>query len=1060
MKVSKEEVVMSGIYRCLLGIALLVFVVLPAQVVADPRIGDRYTLPAKGSVECTSTVMNEIAAAFNTQGYWVLDDLVHQIGEFNLGLWAPFLYIFVVFFGLIQMAMGMPPRTYMWWIFGPIIYDWLLFTPVEEARKGVCWNVGTSKQTQAEVWRLAEVGFVNLNDIENRAKGYSIEKGPNEGARYIPMVFAWFDDLISDQIEFLVAWSGITRQIKNPNGTTYMHNQPSSITSKSDGDVNPWAILTNSKWPMLEDITASTLHNADLREALSRFMASECGDKLSEFIDKGAYASSGAARGVKLPESVFVDCNGATETIGGNAGYKKILNALKTQWVPYPEELKRMLYPVGKDESGSFVNFSSATKQFSEVLTKDTSPMQINCAQFLYLIMQGFRWESGHAYNQVIARASEHKLTAEVVTYDFLYGWRIGKENSVSLTIKEQQQFVQNLILLYMMRNEFRMVTAPADRKYTSSERAENYVNLNAATVGSKNKFGELYMWAKLMPYMQGVALYFLSAMYPFACMLMIIPGWHKVILTWMGFYAWAKSWDAGFAVVMSLERNIWAMVGNTHDAAEINERVYQQRLAGTIKLQEGVTDAGGTCDMPNLVGCLIPDVIDQGEVGAEGDTQAFTSAIRTFDYGMLLTSRLDLDLANAYYIYLMSALYFAVPAVTGQILLGAKAGIAGMLTQGVSGVAQQTGSGAGMGYQGELSTDTANNQAVASQEGFAKSLRNGGFAQRALEAGSASAKTEQTSAGASAMGSLVGVEQGMNAQNWDMHDAALKNVVGAVTGVVETGQDVKNKVGNKKAPTPPSSGSSVVGGGAGGGAGGGVGGGVGGVGGGAASTGLQNTADQILQHLKASAGGQSWPQIFNTGLRAAAAGAGAGIAYGKGQSSFAFSKDQADYTASGAIAGAESRLVGFQSGRYGEVAQQAAAEKQWVASRRLGRQMAGTMSAMGIFPNSFTAGPKPTSVNGMLGLGMGDTTSWNAVKQGDFYGFGVQGEYNKNVGQISGYKDQIGETAGYFTEGANFKGTIGVSKEEIGRSFKDTFSSDDNMFKEPTGTFRQVEKK
>ncbi|NLF25885.1 MAG: hypothetical protein GX589_09555, partial [Deltaproteobacteria bacterium] len=217
---------------------------------------------------CTASVMNQIAAAFATQGYWVQADLIYQLGSTDLGLWTPLLYIMAVFSGLIMMAMGQPPRIYMWFLLGPAIYNWLLFTPTERA--GVSWIVANHVQDQKEVWKLAEVGLINSNEIIRQGLTPDADNGPESRAS-IAMPFAWYDDLISAQIQFLVGWSGIYRREDSKGGSTNISAESAGGGALRGGKNAAWHILTNSKWPILDNITASSVHNQDLRESFVTF---------------------------------------------------------------------------------------------------------------------------------------------------------------------------------------------------------------------------------------------------------------------------------------------------------------------------------------------------------------------------------------------------------------------------------------------------------------------------------------------------------------------------------------------------------------------------------------------------------------------------------------------------------------------------------------------------------------------------------------------------------------------------------------------------------------------
>ncbi|MDC0359047.1 hypothetical protein OAO01_09545, partial [Oligoflexia bacterium] len=117
---------------------------------------------------CPAAAFTAVGAAFETIGYWVQADLIDYLTMTSFGLWAPMLYILAAFGGMIGMAMGAPPKTYLWFFIGPAIYAWLLDT--RTLVDGVEWVVGTERQDQRVVWRLSEVGIINTN-LHFRATG-------------------------------------------------------------------------------------------------------------------------------------------------------------------------------------------------------------------------------------------------------------------------------------------------------------------------------------------------------------------------------------------------------------------------------------------------------------------------------------------------------------------------------------------------------------------------------------------------------------------------------------------------------------------------------------------------------------------------------------------------------------------------------------------------------------------------------------------------------------------------------------------------------------------------
>lgn len=964
----------SGKRLALLSAVLLC--ILPLPQIGAPFGGDALlgAAAAYAQDDCSGSAMNEITAAFNTQGFWVQADLIYQMANTDLGLIAPLLYILTVFFGLLMIALGAPPKLYLWWIMGPALYHWLIFTPTEEGRKATCWKVATKLQDMSHVWRLSEVGLLNLNYIMRENVTVSKDAAPSATAKEVALIFAWFDEVVSAQIDYIVGWSGIHSQRKNPGSNTNTHHESgddSDSPSGGSGDGSEqdtgkdraWAILSNSKWPMLENISGATLHNQDLRNAFVRMMASECGDIIAKNIDRAALASAGAAKGEKLPATVFK--KDVYESGGGGSGSGSFAKQMASKFIPMPQELVTLL---GDKEDTAFRNFD--TNYFGNSADKVKDLKVISCKAYFYTIIQGFRWEAGLAYNQAVGGAADSKIKAETVVYDFLYGWRVGfgdAQQSPQLEIDKQIEFVQNLILLSLLRNELALAPNPVDQTYSSAVRNENYVKAYARNVGSKSKFGELYMWAKLMPFLQGVLLYILAAAYPFACVLIVIPGWHKALLTWMGFYAWAKSWDAGFAFVMSLERNIWAMLGNTSQAARFNAVVHEMSEFGKIDINGGETDkymSGANCSSAkDLLGCLVPKV-------TTGEHQGFKQATAIFDKGLIMATNMDLDLTNAYYIYLMSALYFAVPAVTGQVLLGAKSGASGLISTAIGGTAQEVGKAGGNAYVGEAATKGHHAMATVGQEAFAKSMRGSGLAGKWLATQNAATAHDIDSSRHQAAGALS--ELGGIAMNTAA--GGRRAGIDAVMGAARKGR-------------------SWLGGGAGPMRGAGDPAGVGGKG---------------PWGKAVSALGEG----VDVGGLAATYELGAATTKGALDYNTARSAHQVASWAAGAAGKAE-QVAGQRFQAFG---QQQAAEAQWRAMRNLASQYSGQTAALGVFAGAYTAGPKPMHIDGMAGMGMLNSyaSDGQAAVGGDamgrfFYPMNELPRYNRaRHGYLQGFHEGI----------------------------------------------------
>src|SRR5262249_24542316 len=140
--------------------------------------------------------------------------------------------------------------------------------------------------------------------------------------------------------------------------------------------------------------------------------------------------------------------------------------------------------------------------------------------------------------------------------------------------------------LVYLIRNEF--LYAPQITEVLAhtapSEQAKSYSEAYIRTSGSKSKFAELFQWAILMPHLQGILMYLIIIAYPFAMMVMLIPGYQKAGFTYVTCFAWVKMWDPGFAMVQVLERSVWAMLGNNDNMARAaNMLIQTAEVAGKV---------------------------------------------------------------------------------------------------------------------------------------------------------------------------------------------------------------------------------------------------------------------------------------------------------------------------------------------------------------------------------------------------------------------------------------------------------------------------------------------
>ena len=682
---------------------------------------------------CPGSFYTAITTAWANIGYLTHADVLRFLNTTHFGKWAVLLYIAAAITALLGVATNSPMRNYTWFFIGPALFSFLVGTTMEV--QGVNWvvaNKAVSADGMAEVWRNAEAGLANTRlaiDKEILIKG---RNGPDRMYEVaMPMVF--LDELFSATSNILIQWTGIGEQVDNGGAESNLSGVKRTVAGRQQTEA--WWLMSNMKWGYLENITASTIRNPDLRDAFVTFLASECGDLFKQGIDSGSYIAATQARGATVVNSLMGDeVTTPGPVVTQVMDYTKFTDRLHSTSIPTPRSLGRLFKEKtnAKFVPGSFINFSESLNK--AVPTGRTHG--IVCSEYLWTLIQGFRFEAGNAYYQMI-RTAPPGFDEEGFVTTLFYGWDAREKLEKDMTPEAQKAFLKHLILAYIIRNE--LLAAPqittVDQRYAPAEQAKSYSEANIRAYGSKGKFIELYNAAVMMPYLQGILAYFLIVSYPLACMLVILPGHYKGFFTWVSFFAWIKLWDVGFAMVHVVERSVWAMIGNhSHMAATARTLIETAWRVGGIGADpkygaDFVGPIQGSSEAANavpIVCSLAAGTMDGRCTGSAGVDQSFHQAFELFDKALLTGANLDLDLSNGWYIYIMAALYTAVPAVTGQLVLGAKAGSAGLIKDAFSGAASDGSQAAKTGAQNAAVNSLMTNKGSLGQAAMAKALRKG----------------------------------------------------------------------------------------------------------------------------------------------------------------------------------------------------------------------------------------------------------------------------------------------------------------------------------------------
>jgi hypothetical protein len=886
-------------------------------------------------VMCPGSSYNLVTAAWANIGYMTHADFLYLITGTNFSAWAPLLYVVGAIAGLIGVAINTPPRNYVWFFLGPCMFNFLEFTTTEV--KGVSWKVAGKQQDMKLVWRDAESGLANTNLVKRKAIRITKDNGP-EGTYAVASTLVFLDGLFSASTDAMIKLVGIGSQ--SGEGSSR-----SNLAAGDDGEA-PWFRMATAKWGMLENVVGVSARDPNVRDALVTFLASECGDHFKKGIDTGRYIASQMNRGGSTIYSVLKHDGVDPENYDGNGKlslfeYRPFARAMDNEVIPTPRSLVRLFSQESiyqgssKTTVGNFTNFSS--KYQGDRKYSSGRSTEIVCTEYLYTILQALRWEAGHAYWQLI-RSAPSGFNKRQVLKTLFYGWNIREmEGSDYANPRQLEDFTIHLILVYLLRNElmFAPQITETGQRFAPSEQTKNFSESYVRQQGSRQKAAELYNWAVMMPHVQGILTYLVLIMYPFAVMFIVIPGYWKAFFTWVSFFAWIKLWDVGFAIVHTLERSVWAMLGNHSSMARVANVLIQ--TAG----QSGRIEVATACDGQQLAyNCAIPNVKEASV------PMTMPQAWALLDRTLLLMGTADLDLANGYYIYIMSALYFAVPAVAGQLVLGAKAAAANMATQGISQVAGEAGNAAKAATVGDNVNKLQTNQGSLVQGAMAKSHRQTGLAMQQLENANAALDT------GIAQGRVSGVKSALDSAAAAAGQRA--DSYRSMAGVVQSWTSVAGEATSKEQ-------------------------GAGGKGGG---------------------GGVSKP--FG-GKWGAVAGSGVSAVLATGQNDVSQAAQSASVAAARFGAGAawantRSKLHGDGYGDYsrklGAEADFTAQTAAWEAKNDFATHVAGLGGVSGMNPGALNPGPKPADMTGMAMSGQLGSTAQSAAR---YSGFG----FLSNVGEM-----------------------------------------------------------
>lgn len=491
----------------------------PLRVVAEDFV--------EGLLEPSATAGTLIAAALESAGYMALTVVLEDLSG-TIGALAALIFGVVMAIGLYRLATGGDIGPAVWMLIGPPTFYFLINAHVNAA--GSTWQFGT---------------FDGKKDLE-------VFVGENEGDKTpkVPWIFHRFNVLTSSLIQELVK----------------------VITSYDSSDMLQFMVRP----AVSDDITNARIGSPEL-SSLIQFSTARC----SSSLEKVPNLIGSIAAGTKNGEMSLV--NPTPSQASGIEEIKRAfaVNNVSLQSGGYLNSLVNTAAKIKEDQTSrdgrleQLRPYHQCIEQYVNGRTF-TAGEVVSCATLWCMVGVGANYEAEAVIEQakknIPPEASEVLVTKVMneirskLTHDKTYGEVSLEESLTQLRYIVSGQLVKNFLATtdhsaYMaqLSDKWRVSTSAVESKPELTLEDQHAMGREYRNEQlSRRESMQIYVFAQLLPYFQGMILYILAISYPFVALLILIPERASTFFAWFGAWVWAKSWDLGWAVVMVIEDLLW----------------------------------------------------------------------------------------------------------------------------------------------------------------------------------------------------------------------------------------------------------------------------------------------------------------------------------------------------------------------------------------------------------------------------------------------------------------------------------------------------------------------
>lgn len=201
-----------------------------------------------------------------------------------------------------------------------------------------------------------------------------------------------------------------------------------------------------------------------------------------------------------------------------------------------------------------------------------------------------------------------------------------------ALTSGGSEEQATRILAAYIVRNTLGQtnhgaLTSSIGRKAQFRKHEFNVIYGAVADSEAKGQRLGLIFFASMVPYVQGLLLFLLAAVFPFFCPFLLLPDRWTVFFVWMSLWLWVKCWDIGFACVHFIKLWLWefmqgGIVADTVDWSQpdsVFRVIYGEDPLATTNTYFGIV---------SLLTVSVPFITAQFATGARHLYKAFGNAL------------------------------------------------------------------------------------------------------------------------------------------------------------------------------------------------------------------------------------------------------------------------------------------------------------------------------------------------------------------------------------------------------------------------------------------------